>query len=235
MNTATAIAAPPIMSTALALDTQNQVAASFDEKGAMELVTGFEMLPRLQLNGGSAELAKSGAVPVGSYVVIKKKGEHIDLGKTVDCFVLSLRMKALAYKDDPARVYYDPKSVEFKEIVARQDRDGKESGCMAGWDFLCYLPSHKMYVSFFLASKSARNEGPAVRSLLGKAMTLSSSLAENKKKDTWLVPKALACTKPLEGPNLEEANAIANRFVNASPSSVKVAPVATAQESERAQ
>lgn len=217
----------------LPLNTQALVAGNFDEGAAGKLVTGIDFLVRIQLCGASANLCKEGKIGVGNYALMKNKTEFIDLGKSVNAWVCGLRMKALDFGGDPVTVYYDPKSAEFQDILRRADADKQNSGCLAGFEFLLYLPDVKVagdkpgtYVTFFLCSASARNEAPSFRAYLGKTVTLSSKLAENKKKQKWHVPQALACSLPLGSPNTDELQAVVNRFVNAMPSSVKKAEAA---------
>lgn len=215
----------------LNLDPQSLVAKNFDENAAGNMVSGIDFMTRIQLNGSSANLAKKGLVPPGNYVLIKGKDQFVDLGKSVNAWICGLRLKALNFGGDPVVVFYDAATPEFQDIKAKADADPTNSGCLAGFEFLLYLPDVKptpeskfgTFVTYFLCSKSARNEAPAFKALLGKTATLTAVLAENKKKQMWHVPKALTCTIPLAMPDIQVVQDTVNRFVNAMPSRVKKA------------
>ena len=221
-----ALATPAQNANTLPVNTENLVAKSFDETAAAKFVTGIDFLVRIQLCGSSTNLCKEGKIAVGNYALIKNKNEFVDLGKSLNVWVCALRMKALAFGDDPVTVYYDPKTPEFQDIVRRAEADKQNSGCMAGFEFLLYIPDKRTYATFFLSSASARNEAPSLKALITKTATLSSALAENKKKQKWHVPKALTCSVPLAPPDMEEFASVTSRFVNAMPSSVKKADAA---------
>lgn len=221
-----------VPTTDLAINQADLVVAGFDENEYAGLAGGMEFLPRLQLSGATSDLAKEGKVPIGTYTLVETKEKYTDLGKQINVFILGLRLKALEISKtgDGISSFYDPKSDDFKRIAnASQDRD---SGCLAGPEFLVYIPSQKRFATFFMASKSMRNEAPSVKALLGKAATLQVAMAENKKKQKWHVPKTLPCTIPLDPPDQTEFASVSNKFRNPVSSKPKIL-ANTAGEVER--
>lgn len=210
------------------IDANELVAAGFDERDYANFAGGIEFLPRLQLCGASTDLCKEGKQPIGTYAIVKDKDNYTDLGKQCNLFVCGLRLKALEIIQGPeGGVYnfFDPKSEEFKRVANLSNE--KDTGCLAGPEFLVYIPATKQFATFFMASKSMRNEAPSVKALLGKAASLTVALAENKKKQKWHVTKALPCTIPLDVPPPEELSAQLLRFRNPVSSNVRRAPVTT--------
>lgn len=222
-------AAPTVGTSLVGVDQSEMLATGFDANDYASFASGIEFLPRLQLCGASSDLCKESKVPIGTYAVVKDKDNFADIGKSINLFVCGLRLKALEIIQGPeGGVYnfFDPKADEFKRVANLSNE--KDTGCLAGPEFLVYIPATKQFATFFMANKSMRNEAPSVKALLGKAATLTISLAENKKKQKWHVPKALPCTIPLENPPQDELSAQVLRFRNPVSSNVKKAPLATA-------
>jgi hypothetical protein len=220
----------PVTSLAIASGSQ-MVASGVDDKDFAEYSGSYSYLPYLQLCGASTNLCKEGKQPIGTYALVHDKTRHDDLGKSVNIFICGMRLKAFEMAGEGNFSFYDPKSDDFKR-VARLSGE-KDSGCMAGPEFLCYIPSKKMFATFFMASMSARNEAPAVKALLGRAATLTVSLAENKKKQKWHVTKTLPCSVPLDPPDSAELTMQQNKFCNPISSKIKVAPKETPAEADR--
>lgn len=228
-NEAVAVVDAPLpASTALAgLTNSDMMAAGFDEKDYANFASSVEFLPRLQLCGASSNLCKEGKIAVGSYALVQDKERFKDLGKQTNVFIVGLRLKALEIIEGTTPAagifsFFDPKSPEFQRVASLSLE--KDTGCLAGPEFLVYLSKEKQFATFFMASKSMRNEAPSIKALLGKACTLTIALAENKKKQKWHVPKALPCSIPLDQPTGDELAAQLLRFKNPVSSNVKKAP-----------
>lgn len=207
--------------TSLALGQDQMLAAGYSDEDYAGFASGFDFLPRLTLCGASTNLCKEGKQPIGTYALVYSADRHGDLGKQTNVFVLGMRLKALEIAADGIFNFFDPKSPEFARVANLSQV--KDSGCLAGPEFLVYVPSTKEFATFFMASKSMRNEAPSLKALLGKAATLQISLAENKKKQKWHVPKALPCTIPLSPPSPDALTMQLNKFRNPVSSQVKTA------------
>lgn len=216
---------------AVAVASRAMVAANVDDKALTDLSgAGFAFLPRLQLCGSSSNLCKESKIPVGMYAYIKGKGDAFDnLGGSVNCFLYGLRLKAMKFTKDKILSYYDPNGKEFQAIKAVSLE--KDSGCLAGPEYLCYIPG-KGWCTLYLTSKSARNESPQLKGLLGKTVTLTAFLAENAKKQKWHVIRSAPCSIPLEAPPDAEIEIQQTRFLNAKDSAEEAVPEA-AQEGQR--
>ncbi len=183
-----------------------------DEKSWGALVTSSSFLPRVQLFQGTSNLAKEGKIGPGCYGILSKKEEIThDLGKQFECLPLSYRYKAIEMKDGQVISVYNPKLPEFLRIQAASDTP--DSGCMFGIEFLLWVPSVKLFVTFFLATKTARRQAPNLRNQLKQGTILKSEYIK-KPKFSWHGPIVTQCSTPFEMPDddamLDEATKFAN-------------------------
>ena len=183
------------------------------------VITAASFLPRLQLFGANSGPAKEGKIQMGRYGIVRSKDSIIDVGASVNCLVLGMRLKAMEIAEEGIISKYNPKDEEFKRIAATADADG-ESGCMYGAEFLLYLPDQKEFVSFFMSSKSARREAPVLNGLLGKAATVGVKLVKTKKY-SWHAPSVTICSAPLSPPDTDKLLEEANKFANPPESDVE--------------
>jgi hypothetical protein len=205
------LAIPDAPTTDLGISAADMVAASADEKTLAQYGSARGWLPRLELCGASSNLCKEGKQPVGTYALVLDKDTHQDMGKEVNAFICGLRLCALDFRDGVTS-FYDPKSVEFQQIAELSEV--KDSNCMAGMQFLLYIPKLERFCTFYMASISQSNESPNVKALLGKAATLLCNLAENKKKQKWHVTQAIPCTLALTPPPADELALQLHKFKN---------------------
>lgn len=218
----TAIAEIPKV-TDLAPVGDNYLASGMDEKALGDLSgSGFgQYLPRLQLCGASSNLCKEGKIPIARFAFVKSKDNFTDLGTAVSARLYGLRVKAMKFMPDTILSYYDHTKDEFKAIQAVSlERD---SGCLAGPEYLAWVPNFG-WCTLFLTSKSARNESPNIRPFLGKMVTFTVHLAENKKKEKWHVIRSGPCSVPIAEPDAEEVVMMRHKFCNPVDSKEKAAP-----------
>lgn len=185
-------------------------------------------LPRIQLGGGQSEAVKEGKLPMAHWGLFQ--GESIiDLGAEVDVIVLAWQPKAMDTSSDPpvsVIKYDDPKFVEIKEKSAVEN-----SGCMWGFEFLVYIPKQEQFAAYFMASKTARREAPAVKALIGRTATLKIKFIKNAKY-SWHGPQVTPCSTPYEVPTAEEMQDAAKKFASVTTSNVE--KVEASAEGERA-
>lgn len=194
---------------ALALP-ENFPVQKYDDQAFEAVATTGSFLPRLQLMTSNSKLCKSGDFPINSYALIH--GDIVrDLGKTVDVAVIAWRPKAIDMNDDQVIAVYDHTDSQFKQIQARADVPN--SSCMAGPEFLVFIPSLGKFATFFMGSKSARRESGNMRQLLKKFATLASKHIETKSYDWW-APSVGPCTAMLAGPDPEELLKTFEQFNN---------------------
>lgn len=180
-------------------------------------------LGRLQLMTSASEKCKSGEFPINHYAYIV--GEKlVDLGKEVDCLVVSYRFKALDMSGESVAVSYDPNSPLFAEISNRADNT-PNSKCTYGPEFLVYLPKLQKFATFHMGSKTARKVSADVRDLLCKAMTLGSRMIQNKDY-SWAAPTASPCHVQFALPDTEKLQEENLKFMNP-PAEAEMAPAAT--------
>lgn len=176
-----------------------------------DVVGSSTYTPRLQLMTANSGKCKSGEFPINHYALIQDQ-KFNDLGEAVDIAVIAWRPKAIDMSDtDTIMTVHDVKDPEFKRI--QEQSAVKESGCMFGAEYLVYIPEVAAFATFFMGSKSARRESPALKALLYKAATLKSHLIETKKY-AWQTPLIVACSSPMETPPEAQLRTEVERFNN---------------------
>lgn len=210
------------------METQTELQKFGDD--VFEIVSKVgDFLPRLQLMTSNSDQCKDGSFQVNHYGLVKGKNIE-DLGESIDILVLTFRPKAIEMGETTICVY-DPKPIngratgEFARIAEKSEIPN--SGCMFGPEFLVWIPSTKEFATFFMGSKSARNESPNVKRLLGKAATLKSQKLQNS-RFVWYSPLATPCSTPFELPGTAALAEVVQKFNNPPESEVeKVEPKET--------
>jgi hypothetical protein len=158
-----------------------------------EMSTNRDFFPRLQLNGGSSDVVKTGKSAINIYCIVAGT-EITDLDKTVDCKVIAARPKALDMSvSGTVKSYYDHKSEAFRNVVARANNTppGQMSGFLFGPEFLVWVPKIEKFVTFMLSSTSAKGITQKMMELIGSWVTLSYDVTSKEvrgKKQTWNFP-----------------------------------------------
>lgn len=199
----------------------------FDDEDFSLSTKSGDWLPRLQLMTSNSEPCKGGKFPINHYAVVEGQN-FADLGETVDILVIAWRPKAIEIGDEIITIH-DPKHDEFKRIQAKSEEPN--SGCMYGPEYLVWIPQSKQFVTYFMGSKSARRESPALRALLHNAATLKSHEVKTSKY-TWYAPTVTQCSTPFDLPEAEEIKKQVEKFNN--PPETQVERVEEKPEAERA-
>lgn len=204
--------------TELTTELATNLPSKYDDDAFSKMAsTGF--LPRLQLMTSNSEACKSGEFPTNHYAQVNDS-QNLDLGKSVDCLILSWRPKALDMNGEDIVASFDPESDSYADIQKRSEEPN--SGCMWGPEFLVYIPQTKAFATFFMGSKSARRVAPAVKGLMYKAATLDSKKVETT-KFTWFVPDVTPCQSPFDAPDMDEIKEQVEKFQNPPEPAVEVA------------
>lgn len=184
-------------------------------------------LPRLQLEGSSANIVKRNKIGKGHYAFHTGKDKFFDLGLSVDVLVLAYRAKALNIKD-PKKILtsYDRKSKEFQAIQGLADSSNKETrqGCLYGIEFLLYIPSvpeaaEQKFCTLFMGSPTSRRAARDFKvytdadTLEGRRCTLSHQVIDNGEY-IWEGITVAPCSTPLKYPSDEEIMKQINDFRN---------------------
>lgn len=196
-------------------------------------VAGSRMsfLPRLQLFTSNSELVKSGKIPLAHYGVIPDKNTLHDVGKDILVIPLAWRPKAMDVKSDPVVSFHRPGARQFNQIKQRAEADSN-SGNLYGPEFLLWFPPQHGFVTFFMGSKTARNEAPMIFGLLpGKEGIMKSMLltAQYIKTEaySWHGPHATASAQSIEHPP-QETGSMVKDFL--SPKDSEIEEVTTTDE-----
>lgn len=197
----------------------------FKAAGGGEGFIGF--LPRLQLFTANSNDVKRGKINLAHYGTISGKEKTLlDLGKNVLVVPLAWRPKALNTKADPVTAFHNPQSAEFKEYKAKADADAN-SGFMYGPEFLVYIPDKEIgFATFFMGSKSARNESAKLRALLpvgGSPLRPAMCTAQfiETKEYSWHAPSIMPSAQSVTMPSMDEVNSIALVFLKPKDSEIE--------------
>jgi hypothetical protein len=190
------------MTSELAIPQDLQVAKYVTDDLFNEIASSSKFLSRLQLNGGTSDLAKKGLAPIGTWVVVSGKEQFVDVGKEIRVYVLAMRLKALDMQASPIVAFFNPATEQFKTLYRRSNVEKK--GPMVGPEFLLYLPDTKEFITFHMASKTNRREAPHMKAFLGKKATLKIKLIENDKGEIWHGPVVVVCDLPIALPPREK-------------------------------
>lgn len=203
---------------AVANVTALQVASNFDDSifgGIAGSRASF--FPRLQLFTSNSEQCKQGKIAVATYGLIKSKDELVPLGKNVIAVVVAWRAKAMFVKSDPPLAYHNAKSEEFQQIKRRADADSN-SGNLYGPEYLLFIEEHG-FVTFFMGSKTARNEAGAVKALCpGADGRLKcgnfGSVYITGKEHSWHGPKVVVSAQTVTLPEQAALDTAVADFLN---------------------
>jgi hypothetical protein len=166
--------------------------AKFDNKAFKEASKAGDYLGRLQLMTGGTKEVKAEQFPANHFAHIKDKNLE-DLGDSVDVVVVAWRPKALDMNDGVAEVF-DQESSEFQRI--EKQASVKDSNCMYGPEYLCWVPSINTFAVFYMGTASARRESPNMQARLEKGATLGKQFIETK-NFSWWAPKITPCNEDL--------------------------------------
>ncbi len=177
-----------------------------------------KFLPRLQLMTVRSDKVAVEGFPANHFALVQGKA-LLDLGESVDILLIAWRPKALDMSGDEIISCYDPKfdadkapTGTFAEI---QKKSGvRDSECMYGPEFLCYVPSAKKYATFFCGSVTLRYEAPAFKVRLSNAATLRPDLITPKKGKGYYSTKVHDCTAVFDVPAREDIMKVLDAFKN---------------------
>lgn len=198
----------------------------YSDEAFAAIAAGADYLPRIQLMTGNSELVQEGKMNVGRYAFIRTKEDVVDLGKEVDVLVCAWRLKAMRVKDENIISVFDINDPEFMKI--KNDSGIKDSGALCGAEFLIWVPSQKSFATFYMASKSAKREAPAMRAHIDTAnnkpgpATLKSTLVDNGTYK-WHAPIVNDCSTPFDLPTQDDFVENVNKFLNPPKNTVETA------------
>lgn len=178
-------------------------------------------LDRLQLFGSKSDACAEGKIAIGRYGIVKDK-DIVDLGPEIDVVIIAWRSKALQITPDDILVCFDIKDKLYEEIKVKSEV--KDSGCMHGPEFLIWIPSESVFVTYHMSSKTARREAKKMEPLLGKAAIFKVQLIDPpKSRYKWHGPVIMPCSAALEVPSMEEIQTVVDVFNNPPKSEVELA------------
>jgi hypothetical protein len=163
-------------------------------------------LPRLQLEGSSSNLVKTGKVQRGHWTLITGREQFEDLGEKIDVLVLTYRTKALDMTDKKNVVAsFNQSDDEFRRI--KGEAQNKAKGFLYGLEFLVFIPDSKgeqRYATLFMGNPTgrvaAKNFKPILRTAknpeANNQATLKWEILRND-EHIWEGPVVLPCTSPL--------------------------------------
>jgi hypothetical protein len=141
-----------------------------------QFAMNLSYLPRIQLYTGRTKLVMSNKFKANHWGLIKKKDEITDLGETFVAVPLALRYRALDFRGEKVKSFFDPNSPGFKEVQAEAEKklpQGQLSKCMAGVEYLLWIKDHG-------AAKSAKGVAGKLRGLSRTFVTFGSTFVDGK-------------------------------------------------------
>lgn len=183
-----------------------------------EMASSSDFLPRLQLFGSNSEYVKRGLIKMAHYGLVVRKEQVEDLGDQVDVIPLSWRPKAMVMKKDgsPPLSYFDTNSTEFVDVQKKANSGEKDTGCSYGPEFLLYIPVAKRFVTYFMNTKTSRNQARELNNLKGKVATLKVKYIKNQSY-SWHGPEILTSSATFDSPPSDEMNRQLHKFNNPEP------------------
>jgi hypothetical protein len=203
---------------ALALQAAMGGAVQVFDDTVFDKLAAASYLPRLVLGDFNSTPVKERKLVAGDYGFIPSKTVCQDLGDAVDILVLAWQPKAVRFEGSTLKEQStDHNSAVFKQIQIESDIS--DSGCQWGFEFLVYVPSIKQFATYFMSSKTSRQEARNLKPLMHKPATLKSQLIKGKKNQSWYGPLIFPCSTPFEYPSTEDIQAAAQKFQAKPPAS----------------
>lgn len=190
-----------------------------------DFTKGGTFLPRLEFKSSGATIVKQKKFPCDHYAMVVGKKELVDIGETFVAYPLAYRYKALDFREKgKVKVSYDPKSPEFKAIVAEADRPrppGEMSGCMYGAEFLlATVVNDKVeLITLLCGSASWKAAAKKLFGLMRQFITFGSKLIEGKY--TYMAPEISTYTGSFDLGDIAKVVKATATFTNASGTAVQ--------------
>lgn len=186
------------MSTDLSVLTKDNQIVSTSKYGSESVFTDMakagDWLPRVQLNSFSTKAVQRGLLKAGTFTLHISKDNVQTLGEEFHCIPLSWRPKAV--DTNSLQSFYNPASVAFKK-VEEEAKKSRDSGCIFGPEFLLFIPQLNRFAQMMFSNVTMRNRAPLLLGLMGRSVTISAEVIENKKQQIWHGPVINECTMPL--------------------------------------
>lgn len=169
--------------------------------------------------------AQSGAVmrrkiAAAHFGLVKGKDDIHDFGDSVDIIPIAHRFKAVLKHEGEYLSYYKRKSEPFLRAEAMAKAD-KQSGCMAGIEFLIWIPELSVFSLWYCFTTSTLGAADSIQAQYLKPTTVKSRLVETK-KFSWFEPEILRCSTELAPPTDEQLTDELTRFRNPKEATVEV-------------
>lgn len=160
-----------------------------------ETASGSGFLPYVQLYTTKSGAVAEGKINGGEYGLVRD-GNITCLGKDMNIIFLTIRARAFQKEDSgEISVSYDKNDPEYIRIADLQTAG--VDGCMAGPEFLVWIPAEGSFATFFCGSKTLKREARKFGAFLpGKAANLRSKLIDTGKYK-WHGPVVTPCSVEL--------------------------------------
>lgn len=221
--------------------------AKFSDADFGAVAAAGDWLPRLGILSGASDLFKSGkATEIGKMLVQWNSDRFRVLTPEINIISYTWRPKALDMRGATPLAYFDRTKDTFKAV---QDLSNvKDSNCMAGPEFLVWIPDVGELGMLFCGSKSARRVAPNLLALMTyqdpqtglnkirptKATLKVKYVAPQNSKYSWHAFDVLPCSAPIatqpEADDLEEQ---IRKFLNPQDSQIEAAPATPAGTESR--
>lgn len=223
------------MSTGLmSLNQNTDIAVQSEEEAALKaLMSSGNYLPRLQFFSNASDAVKSGRVTMNVYGLSRGKDDVEELGKEIEVVPFAVRSKALDLRGGEVLSYYKFSTPQFQTVLELSKI--QDSKCMAGTEFLIWVPSVQEFCTFFAYNVSSKQEAPKIKALINKAMTMKSKYVPRPKNSFQAIVCIESSVVPEALPSQEDLDKVIEKFKNPSDSTASAVTTTEAQATSRAQ
>lgn len=220
----------------MAVAQEGMAMQKYDDKDFGLVASTGDWLPYLMLGTSNAELVKSAKLGLTHYATVKGD-DFVDHGKSLDCWALAWRPKAMDMNPDVPLSFFDPKSEIFQKI--KNESFEQNSRKMYGPEYLIFIPNFG-WCTLFMGSKTARNEAKNIQAALpnptektpAQPLVLTSKYIQTE-SFSWHGIVAAISSKELAVPDVGEYKEQLQKFLNPKDSTIQVAAPAGAKTEDR--
>lgn len=197
----------------------NALLKTDDQETFDSQVVNVGFLPTLKLYNASANAVKKKLVQMAHYGLASNKDTIKDLGESLDIIPITHRYKAVEKVGDKYLSYYNPDSDNYNRT--KEKSKDKKSGCLAGIEFLVWIPSVEKFALWYAANTSTLSIAKEIRALYLKPATLKANYIETKDY-SWHAPVITVCSTQLNVPSDSDLTAELTKFRNPKEAEVEV-------------
>jgi hypothetical protein len=179
-----------------------------------DLAKRGEYIPPISLFQKMSEAPDGVNIKYGEFLFNQKE----NWGKSFDAVPIVYRPHAMLIENKKVVKQTYKQDKIFEEIKAM--KDAGVNGALPGIDFLCWIPSKKIFAIYFLYKTALKGAGQDFRANVGKFVTIQSKHVEHK-GNAWETPEVIPSTNSYEPPLEDDLNKALEMFKDIDTSEVE--------------